>query len=658
MIKKRLLSLFFPLLIAFSLSGHAIGEGEPSIEAVKSAYIYNFLKYISWPSEEQLEAIRIGFIGNDEAFFEACLRIQNQSIRQKALVVHRVRAPKDIKNYHVIVTSKDQNPDLQNIARVLYGQTTLLISDDAKDKQLTMVNFTYPDSQYVRFEVNSYNMLYEKLKVSSDIYLLGGTELDIANLLRDMEVKLSQSQSLLRMQTEQLQGVKEQVGLRERELEKQALELDSMQKQVLSKELQIKVQNKEIQEKSTELESQRLQLDKTTSSLELLRNELNKLETALILSREKLDNSSSLLEAKQAEIVEKERSIAELSGLIDRNKGLLEEQNQQIAAQRLAIEQQEGDLLSQGEALKGQRSTIKVQAAFILGGGVSLALLTVIALMMYRNNRSKQRANAMLERANQRLRDTQGQLVESEKMASLGGLVAGVAHEINTPLGVSVTAASHLEYAISTFNKQYESGSLKRSELERLLSDANESTAMLVRNLHRASELIGNFKRVAADQTAEELRRFELSSYLNEVCQSLQPKLKPHGHVVMIDCPEISMSTYPGALAQVVTNLIMNSVAHGFDDRRNGLISFKAKPEKETVMITYSDNGCGIEEELIEKIFDPFYTTGRSPGGTGLGSHISYNLVTQRLLGSIRCEPNKDGAKFIITIPITLQAEP
>lgn len=658
MIKTAWPPIFLSVLMAFLLSWPAVAKEQPSIEAVKSAYIYNFLKYITWPNEGQLEAIRIGFIGNDEAFFEACLRIQDQSIRNKTLVVHRVREPKEIKNYHVIVTSKDQNSDLKNIARVLYGQTTLLVSDDAKDKQLTMVNFTYPDSEYVRFEVNSYNMLYEKLKVSADIYLLGGNELDIANLLRDMEIKLSQSQSVLRAQTEQLQAVKEQVGLRESELAKQAIELDSVQKQVISKEREIEDQNKEIQTKSAELESQRQQLDETTLSLELLRGELNKLEAALISSRDKLTASSSLLEAKQSEIAQKESSITELSGLIDSNKRLLEEQNAQINAQRLAIEQQEGDLVTQSQALEGQRSTIKVQAAFIVGGGVSLALVAVIALMMFRNNRTKQRANAKLEEANQRLRDTQGQLVESEKMAALGGLVAGVAHEINTPLGVSVTAASHLEYAISNFNKQYQGGSLKRSELELMLSDANESTSMLVRNLHRASELIGNFKRVAADQTADEIRRFELSSYLNEVCQSLQPKLKPLGHAVMIDCPDIMMSTYPGALAQVVTNLVMNSVAHGFQDRRNGLIALKAKSDSSAVSIIYSDDGCGIKEDQMDKIFDPFYTTGRSRGGTGLGLHISYNLVTQRLQGTIRCQPSNGGARFIITIPIKLLPEP
>lgn len=274
--------------------------------------------------------------------------------------------------------------------------------------------------------------------------------------------------------------------------------------------------------------------------------------------------------------------------------------------------------------------------------------------------RKKTGTNENLERALQQLRDAQAQLVQSEKMASLGELVAGVAHEINTPVGVAVSAASTLrEYAVR-LQQQQERGLMTRTELNRFLSLADESSRLVLNNLERAAELIQSFKRVAVDQSSGERRRFALRDYLDEVTTSLMPELRKTRHRVEVSCPEeLVVDSYPGALAQVVTNLVTNSLLHAYEQDQAGHIRIEAAPAADgEINLRYSDDGRGIPPEHHGKVFDPFFTTRRGEGGSGLGLHIVYNLVTQLLRGSIQLssEANR-GACFIIRFPAILRAE-
>lgn len=248
----------------------------------------------------------------------------------------------------------------------------------------------------------------------------------------------------------------------------------------------------------------------------------------------------------------------------------------------------------------------------------------------------KSRANAELEQALERLRQAQAQLVQNEKLASLGGLVAGVAHEINTPVGVGVTAASTLQAKAAQLQLLHASGSMRRSDLERFLGVAGESTRIILTNLHRAADLIQSFKQVAVDQSSGERRRFELKSYLEEVLLSLGPRLRKSGHGVTVECPAGLMAdSYPGALAQIVTNLFNNSLLHAYTPGQKGSIRLEARRSGNLVELNYRDDGCGIRPEHLPRVFDPFFTTRRGSGGSGLGLHIVYNLVTQMLGGTI-----------------------
>jgi predicted ATPase/signal transduction histidine kinase/tRNA A-37 threonylcarbamoyl transferase component Bud32 len=253
------------------------------------------------------------------------------------------------------------------------------------------------------------------------------------------------------------------------------------------------------------------------------------------------------------------------------------------------------------------------------------------------------------------LKATQKQLVESEKMASLGSLVAGVAHEINTPVGTSITVASTLCDETHFLITSIEQGQLKRSVLNNYLEIAKESTDLILRNLNRAGQLVQSFKQVAVDQTSLEQRTFVVKQYLEEIVSSLTPKLKQASHTLTVTGDEtVTINSYPGALAQIVTNLVMNSLNHAYQLHESGQLRIEVKQQDNRIVIQYSDDGCGIPQENLNKIFEPFFTTARHQGGSGLGLHIVYNLVTQKLQGTINVNSTVEkGTLFTVTLPLT-----
>ncbi|MGD1701862.1 trifunctional serine/threonine-protein kinase/ATP-binding protein/sensor histidine kinase [Dapis sp. BLCC M229] len=284
----------------------------------------------------------------------------------------------------------------------------------------------------------------------------------------------------------------------------------------------------------------------------------------------------------------------------------------------------------------------------------SQAAISLENAQLYNNLEIKvQERTAELSQALENLKQTQKQLVESEKMASLGGLVAGVAHEINTPVGTSITVASTLNEETQAFGEVIAKGQLKRSVLNDYIETCTECTQLIVDNLQRAGELIGSFKQVAVDQTNLEIRTFGIKAYLEEVLTSLMPNIRQQGHQVNIEGDEnLKITTYPGALAQIVTNLTNNSLVHAYPDGQTGQLNWRIELAGETLIIEYTDDGCGITEAELSQIFEPFYTTARNQGGTGLGLHIVYNLVTQKLQGTI-CANSQlgEGVKFTLSIP-------
>ena len=298
----------------------------------------------------------------------------------------------------------------------------------------------------------------------------------------------------------------------------------------------------------------------------------------------------------------------------------------------------------------------------VLAAQVSILLVTIAALVLaalFAEIRDKRRlAEAALHAS-----ETQRFLIETEKLAALGGLVAGVAHEINNPVGVSLTVASTLAHRCANFADQIASGPVRRSLLAEFADSCRDAANQLVANLQHAAELIQSFKQVAVDRSHADRRSFDLKLVTEQIVASVRPGLpKPRVSLALEMPADITLDSYPGAYGQVLTNLIFNAVTHGFTDAPGGHVLIKARRlGMDQVEITFSDDGSGIPEDVQRHVFDPFFTTRRAQGSTGLGLYIVHNLVTQQLGGRITLiSALGKGTTICMTLPLRApgQAEP
>ena len=308
----------------------------------------------------------------------------------------------------------------------------------------------------------------------------------------------------------------------------------------------------------------------------------------------------------------------------------------------------------------GSEPSVEISLSHSGAGTERLATITIRDVTeQVRNRQALAEARHRAESALAQQQAMQDELVQAEKMAALGGMVAGVAHEINTPIGVALSSATYLEAETHKTDALYQAGELTEEGLNSYFATARQAVQLLVMNSQRASNLIHGFKQVAVDQTGGERRKYDLATYLNEVLLSLLPLLKKSSITVDVECPEdLLMDGFPGALSQVLTNLVMNSLFHAFAPDQTGHIHITARPadeKSEWVELVYRDNGKGIPPEHLDKVFEPFFTTRRGKGGSGLGLHIVFNIVHQTLKGTIRLDsPSEDGAVFTLRLPRTL----
>ncbi|CUS48342.1 signal transduction histidine kinase [Idiomarinaceae bacterium HL-53] len=269
---------------------------------------------------------------------------------------------------------------------------------------------------------------------------------------------------------------------------------------------------------------------------------------------------------------------------------------------------------------------------------------------------------ATLKRTNERLRDSidtikraQSQLVESEKLASLGGLVASVAHDVNTPIGIGVTATSFLADRVEALAISLDDQTLTQTQMHRFIDDARESVQLLENNLHRARELMSSFKEVAVDQSSDAMRDIALCAYINNVVKSLHPKLKKQNVTIDVNCDQnMKVKCLAGALAQILTNMIMNSVIHGFEGKDAGHIRITVRLLENRLHFVYEDDGLGMTSEQLAHLFDPFFTTKADRGGSGLGTHIIYTLVRDTLKGEVDASSEQGkGLTYTFSFPVT-----
>ncbi|WP_448191041.1 PAS-domain containing protein [Azospirillum sp. sgz301742] len=277
-----------------------------------------------------------------------------------------------------------------------------------------------------------------------------------------------------------------------------------------------------------------------------------------------------------------------------------------------------------------------------------------------RAEESVRTAKEQAEEALHDLKQAQAHLIQSEKMASLGALVAGVAHEINTPVGIALTGASLLAERMRDVQRAFDTGRLRKADFADYMETAAEASQIMMLNIERAAQLIQSFKQMAVDQASEERRSFDLRDYIHEVLRSLGVRLKRAAHRVEVDCPDgLVLDGYPGALSQLLTNLVMNSLTHAYEPGEHGCLRIAVRRlDGDGVELVYSDDGRGIPAELHTRVFDPFFTTSRRSGGSGLGLNIVYNIATRSLKGRIALDSAPgQGAVFTVTFPRVVEPE-
>ncbi len=308
----------------------------------------------------------------------------------------------------------------------------------------------------------------------------------------------------------------------------------------------------------------------------------------------------------------------------------------ELARVGTALERMRLALLNAFEDLRGHASTLEDQVA--------------------QRTRELTAANDELTQALDHLKTAQRELVESEKLASLGRLVAGVAHELNTPLGNALTVVSALEDRWTQIDRMLTDNTpMRRSQLEELVKDTRRGQDILHRNVQKAADLVRDFKQVAIDQTSDTRREFDLAQVVEDVLVMVEPSFKHTPYRIATELqPGLRMSSYPGALGQVLTNLLMNTLVHAFDARDHGEVRVRCEAaEPGQVMLVVEDNGRGMDSSVVRRIFDPFFTTKLGKGGSGLGMHIVHNIVTHVLGGSIEVTSQPDdGTRMRVRLPV------
>ncbi|MEW6989696.1 YfiR/HmsC family protein [Colwelliaceae bacterium 6441] len=625
---KYLCSLtIFTLLIGLSTLSSFAQQLDSA--QIKSAYLFNFIKHVEWPEEANKKNYIVAVYQEREFFDVVANTLNNRVIKNKPISVIFVNEILQAKKADVVFVSVDAETDIATIASELRKTNTLLVTDNSLDKHNIMINLVFnPDTQAIAFEVNKSNIVFEQLTMSSELLLLGGTELDVAALYRETEVAMQKMR-------------RREVNLQQ-ELIKQNAKITETTSRLNNLNSALQKREAIAEQRQVELIALKKDIDRQKQSISIKEEQLKDVAT-------QLSTAKSNLAAKQKAAEDKEQENKEMANRIAANKSILNQQQSQIDQQEIQLIKKNEQLAEGKEQIDQQRSYITILAVLI----ITAILVGVLVIWLFIKNK---RTTRKLTQTLTNLKNMQDQLVQSEKLASLGKLTAGVAHEINTPLGISVTSTSSSLEATKKIKGDFETGNISKSQMSKYFQAIEQAAELNMSSLNRVIELLNNFKQVAADQVVGELREINCTDYINEIMQTLSAELKRFRVQYQYRGEaSIKITTIPGAIAQVLTNLVTNSLKHGFENQNSGNIFIDAKTVGDKIQITYADDGQGMGQEVLQNIFEPFFTTKRNSGGTGLGMNIVYNIVNQKLHGSIKIESKEgQGARFIITLPSVL----
>jgi len=626
LVSNALLMLFcFFISIAFSSYAQQLTS-----EQIKIAYLNNFIKHVNWPNEENKPEYIIGIYG-DEAFAQLLNRTMSKLIiKNKPVTISIIKNIHEGKTVDLLFVAANRNNELAEIALIIRDSETLLVTDNSIDKHNVMINMVNnKENAVITFEVNKPNLFLENLSISNELLLLGGTELDIATLYREKEQTIEDN-------------LEREASLN-RKLIDQEKQISSTEKKLKNLNRNLKIREKIADDRQAELQVLKLDIEQQQRLIKGKELQLEQIATQLNSAKKKLLH-------QQSSVLNKEQENQEMAGKISKNKGVLQQQKEQISQQDDQLSKKNLQLEERKERIDKQKFYLILMAIFIS----LLVLISVLVVFLFIKNK---RTTRKLSNSLENLQSMQEQLVQSEKMASLGTLTAGVAHEINTPLGIAVTSTSSALESTQKIRVKFESGNLTRTTMATYFSDIEQSSHLNTNALERVIELLNNFKQVAADQVVGEEREIDLVSYIEEIMSTLSAEMKRyrvnyhyHGE------SEFIVTTIPGALAQVLTNLVTNALKHAFEGKTSGNLTIELlKSVDGKAVLTIKDDGCGMNQHVLDNIFEPFFTTKRNSGGTGLGMNIVYNIISQKLQGTIKIESAPEqGARFNITLPAQL----
>jgi len=604
---------------------------------IKSAYLVNFFKHITWPDDDDKHSYQLAIYKEQSYVNFLTQSLQNKKIKNKRIIVTYIEELDGLKRADSVYIPEQFNDEIHDIANALRGTNTLLISDGSLNKHDVMINlFQQEDSAVISFEVNKSNIIYEKLTMSADLLLLGGSELDIATLYRETEMAMQKTRT-------------------------QSLELKM---NLLRQQQQLSVSVTQLADAEKSLANLNTQLSKNAKTAQQQKSELAQLKLDVLQKQEQLDQQRATLiqvtlQSKKTErellkqqdiFAEKSKKNKEILATVEQNKSVLMEQQVELAKHKRQLKDQDVELSNKIQTISNQKTYLLLTTIV-----TTLAILAALLIVFF--FKKNQKTTKALTHTLAHLNETQEQLLQSEKMASLGRLVAGVAHEINTPLSIAITANSLVLDDTFEIKEKIATSSLSKGRMDAHISKSEESLIMSEKALERVKSLLTNFKMVAADQIVSEQRKINLAKYINEVISTLSIEMKNQNiNYHFSGSDDVLITTIPGVVAQVLNNLVINSIVHGFDNKEAGNIFITMLVSAdEGVELQYKDDGVGMDAHTLENIFEPFFTTKRGEGSTGLGMNIVYNLVNQQLKGSISVKSQQgQGTSITLKLPETV----
>jgi len=610
------------LLLVISIFSPSVHASQLTMADLQSVMIHKIIQFTEWPDEHSPTTLNIGVYGGTSSYISTLNNnYQQRKIRNKSLSVKHYDPFINTSNIQVLIIKNKRVTEIKSISQYLVDRNILLISEQSLDKKHLMVNLLTNSKGQLSFEINRSNILLADLQISKDIVLVGGTELDVAKMYDQAVTDLSNTRETLNAKEIEIEQQLQQLSQQQERITELDNSILKQQKKLHQQNQDIKVKNGELQEKEVKLNQLESDLEIQIKIIKSSSNILEKIESDLKTSSLSLENQ----EVKNLTLTDKIKS----------NLRILDQQRMQLEEKESEIRNKSIQLSKADEKASKQTSTIETQQQLLLASLIIGALFISLIIALYRIFIAKKKASVLLENKNQQLqktminlKTTQEQLIESEKMASLGGMVAGIAHEVNTPVGIVLTADTSLLENTKQLKIKLAENTMTKKNLNDYLDHSIDCNNISVLNINRIANLIKTFKQVAVDQSNNELCEFNLVSYLNEALASLQYLFKNNEHKINININvnnTIVLNSYPGVYLQVINTLIANSLIHGFEKIKHGEIDLTFFTQKDSLIFIYKDNGQGASDIAIEKIFDPFYTTKRGSGSSGLGTHILYN---------------------------------